>query len=140
MILYLDTSACVKKYFKESGSAAVIDAWKSAALIGTSAITYAETVASLYRKKREAPISDRIFSAAMKSFHTDWESFLRVEVARELNERILSLVKAHPLRGFDAIHLASALIVAEQVPDRVVFACYDKQLSSAAREEGLEVL
>ncbi len=140
MILYLDTSACIKKYFRDNDSHEVIDAWKAAALIGTSEITYAETIATLFRRKREDGVSDRILSLTIKNFHADWESFLHISVAREINERTLALERVHPLTGFGAIHLASALIVAERVPDQLVFACYDKRLSHAAQEEGLELL
>jgi predicted nucleic acid-binding protein len=41
MILYLDTSALVKKYVKEPGSSKVVSAWKKALGIATSAVTYA---------------------------------------------------------------------------------------------------
>jgi predicted nucleic acid-binding protein len=36
MILYLDTSALVKKYFKEKNSSEVIAAWKSSVGIATA--------------------------------------------------------------------------------------------------------
>ena len=38
MILYLDTSALVKKYFEEINSSEVISAWKSSLGISTSAV------------------------------------------------------------------------------------------------------
>jgi len=38
MILYLDTSALVKKYFREAGSSRVILHWKKAGAIATSSI------------------------------------------------------------------------------------------------------
>nr|MBC8394877.1 VapC toxin family PIN domain ribonuclease [Deltaproteobacteria bacterium] len=41
-------------------------------------------------------------------------------------------------RGFDAIHLASALIVSERIQENFIFVCYDKRLLSAAKAEGLE--
>jgi predicted nucleic acid-binding protein len=53
MILYLDTSALVKKYVKEPGSSKVVSAWKKALCIATSAVTYAELLAAFYRKSRE---------------------------------------------------------------------------------------
>jgi predicted nucleic acid-binding protein len=42
MILYLDTSALVKRYFEEKYSTEVIRAWESALAISTSAVAYAE--------------------------------------------------------------------------------------------------
>lgn len=48
MILYLDTSALLKKYFKEKGSADVILLWKKTTAIVISTVAYAETLASIY--------------------------------------------------------------------------------------------
>ncbi len=48
MILYLDTSAIVKKYFKEQGSIEVIRLWKKTSSIVTSTVTYAETLAAIH--------------------------------------------------------------------------------------------
>ncbi len=139
MILYLDTSALLKKYFKENGSKDVISLWKDSNAIITSAVTYAETLASIYRKRRESrDIDAHIFRTVLESFQKDWKSFIRVDVNERLHEIVNKLVAGHPLRGFDAIHLASALLLHEKIEDNFIFACYDKRLIKAAIEEGLE--
>lgn len=138
MILYLDTSAIVKKYFKETGSTDIISLWKESMAIATSSIAYAETMASFSRKKRDANINENIINTTIASFQKDWESFVRIKVNNDLNEKIDRLVAFHPLRGFDAIHLASALIVNERVPETFLFACFDKRLLKAATTEGLK--
>jgi predicted nucleic acid-binding protein len=115
MILYLDTSALLKKYFKEPGSIEVISRWKEAKGIVTSSVAYAETMASFYRKKREVNIRGKVFGKILNSFQRDWTSFIRVEVTDDLNESIDEIVGRYSLRGFDSIHLASALIVQEKV-------------------------
>jgi hypothetical protein len=43
---------------------------------------------------------------------------------------------AHPLRGFDAIHLASERVIQEKLPEDFVFACFDVGLARAAQAEG----
>ena len=138
MIMYLDTSALVKRYFREPYSDEVIFRWKSATHIVTSFVTYAETMASIYRKKREADIADTLIREIADSFHQDWESFIRVEVNDELNGYIVRVVEGYPLRGFDAIHLASAMVIHERLPEDFVFACFDDRLARAARAVGLE--
>ncbi len=137
MILYLDTSALVKKYFRERGSDGVIQFWKDAGAIVMSSVGYAETLASLYRKKREGDLDGTTIKHLIDSFHDDWASFVRVEVSEELNKTIGRLVSVHPLRGFDAIHLASALAVHEHALEPFLFACFDKRLLEAAKAEGL---
>lgn len=138
MILYLDTSALVKRYFWEPYSDEVLSKWQLAAQIITSSVAYAETMASVYRKKREANLADALIRDFLVLFHRDWESFVRVEVTDELNGYIQRAVKRYPLRGFDAIHLASAMAVHEQLHEGFVFACFDDRLARAARLEELE--
>ncbi len=138
MILYLDTSALVKRYFREPFSDEILSRWKSAAQIVTSSVAYAETMASVYRKKQEAHLADALIGEIVESFNRDWKSFIRVEVNDELNGYIERAVEQYPIRGFDAIHLASAMVIHEKLPGDVVFACFDDSLARAARSEGLE--
>ena len=137
MILYLDTSALMKRYFKEPHSNEILAKWKEAAQIVTSSVAYAETMASLYRKKREVDLSSKIFNKVVKSFRLDWESFIRVEVNDDLNETIRNVVAKYPLRGFDAIHLVSAIITNERINEAFLFACFDQRLNNCAQMEGL---
>ena len=95
-------------------------------------------MASMYRKKREADLSDSLIRKIVHLFHQDWQSFIRVEINDELNAYIDRVVERYPLRGFDAIHLASAMLVHERLPEDLVFACFDDRLTRAARSEGLK--
>lgn len=140
MILYLDTSALLKKYFRETGSDEVIARWKDATGIVTSSVAYAEALASIHRKKREVKLNRGIFEKILHLFRRDWNSLIRVEVTDELNDWINKIVSRYPLRGFDAIHLASALIVHDKLSENFLFACYDNKLLEAAQSAGLKTL
>ncbi|MFH1984470.1 MAG: type II toxin-antitoxin system VapC family toxin [Pseudomonadota bacterium] len=141
MILYLDTSALVKKYFKESFSEMLVAAWNQADEVATSAVAYAEALAAIYRKKRASgPEALALFDKAMVDFKNDWTGFIRVEVNDGLNDLIRSVLEKHPLRGFDAIHLASALLIHERLPNDLIFACFDERLTQSAMGEGLPLL
>jgi predicted nucleic acid-binding protein len=140
MILYLDTSALVKRYFEEKYSTEVVTAWKSALAISTSEIAYAEMVAAVYRKAAEARVKKSLIQKIMGAFQEDWSSFVIVEVDNRLNEMIHNVIANHKLRGFDAIHLASALAVGSAITDDFLFACYDEQLRQAAQAEGLNTM
>jgi hypothetical protein len=74
----------------------------------------------------------------VRNLRTDWHSFIRIQVNDELNEFIDKAIEAHPLRGFDAIHLASAMIMHENLQDRLLFACFDQKLTQAAQTEGIQ--
>ena len=139
MIIYFDTSALLKKYFKEDYTDDVIGLWKESTSIITSNITYAESMASINRKKTEAGANKNIIKKIIKSFNADWDSFIKVNVNDDLNSIIARLTRDHPLRGFDAIHLASAMIMSENIHDNYLFACFDKKLLGAAKKEGLKI-
>ena len=138
MILYLDTSALVKRYFLEESSDDVIAILKSATQVVSSFVAYAETMACIYRKQREGGLAPDATSAIVSSFKSDWESFIRVKVNADLCGYIDKVVEAYPLRGFDAIHLASALVIHQRLPRDFVFACFDDRLRHAAACEGLD--
>jgi len=128
----------VKRYFREPFSDDVLSRWKLATQIVTSSVAYAETMASMYRKKRESDLADTLIRKIADTFHQDWESFIRVEVNDQLNGYINRVVERYPLRGLDAIHLASAIVIHERLPEDFVFTCFDDRLARAAQSEGLE--
>ena len=140
MILYLDTSALLKKYFQEIGSDEIISLWKEATAIVTPSVAYAEALASIHRKKREVEFNNDRFETILHLFRRDWNSLIRVEVTDELKGWIDKVVSRYPLRGFDVIHLASALIVHDRLPEKFLFACYDNKLLQAAQSAGLQTL
>jgi predicted nucleic acid-binding protein len=140
MILYLDTSALVKKYFEEKNSLEVISVWKSALGIATSAVAYAELLAAVYRKASETHVKKSLLQSVVGRFQEDWSSFIIVGVDNRLNEAIHKAIADYGLRGFDAIHLASALAIGSAINDDYLFACYDDKLNQAARAEGLQTL
>lgn len=138
MILYLDTSALVKLCFREPFSDDIVMKWQSAEQTGTSSVAYAETMASIYRKNREEDLEGSLIREVVESFHRDWSSLVRAEVTDELNVYIDRAVKRYPLRGFDLVHLASAIVIRERLPEDFVFACFDERLACAAQSEGFE--
>ncbi len=139
MIVYLDTSALVKRYFQEPFTAEVLAKWKEAEAIVTSAVAYAETLAAMYRKQRQDELAPNTIRDLARSFQADWQTIIRVEVCEALNPYIDNVLQNHPLRGFDAVHLASALLIGQQLSAPLFFACFDQQLNQAARENGLPV-
>ena len=139
MILYLDTSALVKLYVLETDTATVKQLLDAAEMSSTSRIAYAEARAAFARKRREQAVTLRNYRTVVEDFDNDWESFFIVDVSDALTKRAGQLAEKFALRGYDAIHLASAVIVGEQGNQAVRFACFDEKLSRAARRQGLIV-
>ena len=141
MILYLDTSALLKKYFQEVGSNEIIAKWQEATGIVTSSVAYAEALAAIHRKKRETKFDNDKLLKILDTFRCDWSSFIRVDVTDDLNQWIDKIVSRYPLRGFDAVHLASAIVVHDKLPDEeYLFGCFGKKLLLAAHMAGLKTL
>ena len=108
--------------------------------IAISMVGYAETLAVFYRKKREVRIHDKEFSSLVAHFRSEWVALLRVNLTLAVNELVETLLAEHSLRGFDAIHLASAVRLRNDSNTDVKFVCADEQLNLAASEEGLSVV
>lgn len=139
MIIYFDTSALIKHYIQETDTDIVDEAWGSDSMAATSVVAYAETIATLSRKYRDKQLSELEYSNCLKQVNDDFSHFILVPIDNDLNKNIAQLVSKYPLKGFDAIHLASALILTQLSIPGVKFLCFDKQLSFAAQQEGLAV-
>jgi hypothetical protein len=48
------------------------------------------------------------------------------------------LAEKHALRGFDSIHLASALTLQRELSSPVMFSCFDDNLQKASEHEGMD--
>jgi predicted nucleic acid-binding protein len=68
-------------------------------------------------------------------FDSDWKNFLSIQVTREIVRMAGEMAEKHGLRGFDAIHLASALTLREKLVSPVTFSCYDRRLQNASQRE-----
>ena len=137
MIAYLDSSALVKLYIQEPGSSEVRALVNEARIVATSRVAYVEARAGFARKLREGELLQEECSQIVEDFKEDWEKYFVVEVSENVARLGGRLVEKHPLRGFDAIHLASALLLKERANLEVFFSCFDKRLKTAARAEGL---
>lgn len=134
MILYLDASALVKHYILENASQDV-NAWIEAAdMVVTGLITRVEVPAAISRAGRMKIITPDETLAALRQFRLEWESFHRLPVTENTVARGDALAVEHNTRGYDATHLASALIWQETLGMPVTLASFDIQLIDAARE------
>jgi len=138
MILYADTSALVKKYVQESGSDQVITFFDQYQIIGTAVLTQAELAAALSKAARLGWVDQAEVSVAWQDFQSHWLMYARLPVSAAIVDRAASLAWRYGLRGYDSIHLSSALTWQEVTGDEVVFACFDNHLQQAARQESLQ--
>jgi predicted nucleic acid-binding protein len=138
-ILYLDTSALVKQYVQESASNDVQKLIRTADHSGTSLITRAEMAAAMARATRMKLIPLSEGEAAWNEFLTDWSSISRLRVSRQIIDRAGVFAWEYPLRGYDAVHLASAVLWQETLETQITLATFDRELWSAGAQIGLTV-
>ena len=138
--LYLDTSALVKLYVEEEGSAAVRQAVAGAESVATSIIAYVEARAAFARRRRERRLSPADYRRTLQELDVDWDRYLRVEITGDLIRRAAELTETQALRAYDALHLASAKLLREHLQGPIRFACWDSILLTAARREGLHLV
>lgn len=139
MILYLDTSALVKLYAVEEGRETVERAVEEAGRISTSAVAYAEGRAALARKLREGVFSEEEHREAVAALDEDWRTLEVLSVTENVARFAGDLAERHALRGFDAVHLASALLVRAASRERddgedMLFLGFDTDLMGAVAE------
>ena len=139
MILYLDTSALIKIYVAEEGTDAVKEAISRASVVAASRVAYAEARAALARARRETRIGERDLRQTVVELDEDWKRFLVLEVTDDLVQRAGDLAEEYALRAYDALQLASALILKRRVDSSVFFLAFDQDLTQAAQSAGLAV-
>jgi len=139
MIIFLDTSAWVKYFLNEEGSLRIQcfileNSPSEENIFTTSAVTYAEMIATLTRAYRGQRISEEDLEEMITTFHEQWEKVDVVEVNANLIEHSGQLARQHALRGCDAFQLASALDTQAKF-----FISGDNELNNAAKNSGLIV-
>ena len=139
MIVYLDASALVKKYIEEIGSQHVDQLLDYANVIGTSLISRAEVSAAMARTVRTGAVSQQEASAALDIFRTEWADLARLEITETTVARADELAWQHGLRGYDAVHLATALVWQETILESITLATFDRQLWQSGQAAGLGV-
>lgn len=137
---YLDTSALIKRFAAERGSR-LVDALVSAGQpIATAKIAYAEVHSGLARKRREGHLPEAGYRSACRLFEAEWRASIQVELTDEVLRVARDVIRRRALRGFDAIHVASALELKKRLNEPMTFAAADGPLLRAAQAEGLAPL
>lgn len=143
---FLDSSAIVKRYVSEIGHAWITNLCDPAQghdlFIAQVALT--EVVATLCRKAREAAISVADRDTLIDSFRQDsLSAYVILAVTSETYTYAGDLCRAHTLRAYDAVQLASALALRDEAAasnaPTPTFLCADNALLRIARAEGLSV-
>lgn len=136
MIAYFDTSALVKLFLEEEGSDVASTVWDSGVRLATSRVSHAElacAIASAVRGRRHA--REAVDADVVDGSFLEERADL-IEVERGVMSAAALVGVRHGLSGLDAIHIASAVQLAEYAP---LFVSWDERQRQAALAEGLAV-
>lgn len=136
MIYFLDTSALVKRYVSEPGSPLVRGLFVRKRKVAVSRLAWPEVVAATARRRREGTLPALEHERILERLAADLSSFTVVEVRPATLNAVPGLCARHPLRAYDAVQLAAALVL-RQTASAIDFWTTDHALRLAALAEGL---
>ena len=131
-VLFVDTSALLRRYVQDAGSDLVDDAMSSDAAWVASAVARTEVLMALH----QLATGPRQQAALWETFRTDWDAFAVVPVDSRCLARAGELGAEFNLRLVDAFHLAAA----DRLPRPVRFLTFDRRQIPAADALGMEVV
>ena len=114
MILYLDTSALVPLLVAEPTSARCRRLWDDADDVVSSVALRPEAASALWRARHSGRISAVQHTELLDHLAELTGQMHLVVVDDRLSRRAADLASAHGLRGYDAVHAATALMVVGQ--------------------------
>lgn len=141
---YLETSALVKLYVRESGTERVLALANRTTenRLAILALTQVELRSAVRRRERNGEIPPLVATQLLEAFKRHLEQRF---VSQMINDFVLdvasALVDRHALRAYDAVQLAGYVVLRSSTgSDEPVFVCSDHALLVAARQEGIPVL
>jgi predicted nucleic acid-binding protein len=137
VIVYADSSALAKRYISEPGSPLVEALLRGAEVVGTGLITRAEVSAAVARLVRTRSLQRQEGEAILNAFRKDWSELTAIQLTEAVVEEADHLAWEHGLRGYDAVHLASATSWQRGLDRDVTLATFDVDLWEAGQRVGL---
>jgi len=134
MRVFFDTSAFAKRYISEDGTDAVLAWCDRATEIILSGIALPEIISAFCRLQREGKITDMQYRQLKSMLLTDIEDAAICDLAPAVLGSAISSLETNVLRGMDAIHIGSAVVLKAEI-----FVSADKRQLDAAARMGLRV-
>lgn len=142
---FLDSSALVKRYVPETGSTWIraLSAQETGNSLIIARITWVEVRSAISRREREGSLTPTDATLIIQRFRSDLNNQYQViELDSTLAQTAGQLVGQYPLRAYDAVQLASVLLLqsafATTQSTSLIFLTADDRLSAVATD--LELL
>lgn len=143
---FIESSALIKRYFREAGSDRVLGICDPAAgnRVFIAAITPVEILAAITRRGRGGSFPPQDALAACSLFKSELISdYELLEFTPSVLHKAIDLAERHGLRGYDAVQLATAaeanvFAISLDLPPLILVSA-DRELNSVALSEGLSI-
>lgn len=136
MIAYFDTSALVPLIISEASTERCTRLWNESSRVVSVRLLYPEARAALAKARRMGRLTSVQLEHAVRELNSIIAEVDHVEVTADLAHMAGELAQAHDLRGYDAVHLAAALALAD---GDLVVVTGDADLAAAAVVIGISV-
>jgi uncharacterized protein len=144
-LLYLDTSALVKLYVRESGTEHMLalahpDAQNQLAILSLARLEFR---AAVRRRAKLGDLEPLMADSLLVNFSQHLASVFQVQPVNDLVvEEAAGVIDRHSIRAYDAIQLAGCLALNATVGKEIEvrFVCADHQLLEAAHAEGVSTI
>lgn len=136
LIAYFDTSALIKTLLEEDGSQLADELWSRSSARIASRLVYPEARAALAAAQRGGRIDERTQRSTVSDLRSACEAMLLIGVDWSLARQAGQLAEQHELRGYDAVHLATAL--ATNAAD-LLLVTWDRDLARGAAQSGIAI-
>lgn len=84
IIYYLDASAWVKRYYRETGTAWVQDLFFQNPLMACANLGFIEVAATLARKRKADEIDTIQHDQKQSELESDWENFIQIQCSEKV--------------------------------------------------------
>lgn len=137
MLTYFDTSALVPLVIAEPTTSHCLQLWDDADVIITTSLALVEVHSAIAQAVRQGRLSTTEHPRALDAFQMRWDDLIHVPPSDSLVATAARLSATHALRGYDAVHCATALAAAS---DDYVAVSGDRDLLRAWSELGLPTI
>ncbi|MCK5707892.1 MAG: type II toxin-antitoxin system VapC family toxin [Candidatus Aureabacteria bacterium] len=133
MIVFMDSSALLKRYIEEHNSDKVELILEKADDIIISPITLIEINSALKRRYFEKDIEKKDYEYLLDILLQENKEYSKIKFDIELEDKAVNLIDKYQIRTLDSIQLASAMLSKCEM-----FVTADRKLANFARSEGLK--
>lgn len=139
MTLYAESSAVLRWLLDETGGDEIHRLFRGASKVVCSRLTLVETRRAIRQALVENLLDEVGSTTVLEALARAGAGWAVLEMSREVAERAEAPFPVEPVRTLDALHLASALVLRQAIPDLRLLSS-DDRVRANGRRLGFEVL